>query len=775
MSASPTRFEGRTKSESSSPLRKGNLVLESIARQEALPSLLAFSNLHEQIQNRPPARGADIDLVETERFILDEVLQLICDRARTLTHAEGVMVALAEGPYMVCRAASGELIVARGTRLPGESDFLRECLESGNILRCDDCANDTRVAGDLARKVRARSTLLVPLRGRREQLGVVQAFSATARAFSDDDVRNFDLFAELVLSALKPEDQDRRIDWLKDVADGVLQAKPEPVATGAVDRRIDTEIEGRNEKASDRVEDNAASRPGDVLPSLSLPENSRPGLSVVLSLMAVAALLSAATWWGMQAHGVPAHGKIASGKGPEGKNAIAPVTAPPFPPPGGFSGVAGNESADLFFGGSTPDSTSDSDSNSNSGDAFEGAASGSKGVSKITGVRHWSSPVGSTVVIDMDDEVPYEVHRLSSPERIYFDLHGTALAPALNDKTLDIGDVALSRVRIGQPTTGVTRVVLDTRDGASFSVSMESSPYRLVVELQGAGKTVTASHGASRSLVPLQPATAVSAMPAPAGSAPSASLSLQANANSSHAPLPARTAKFRIVLDAGHGGWDLGTVGRKGLLEKDLVLDVTERLGKLLEGRLKSEVVYTRTDDSYLTLDQRADIANQAQADVFVSIHANYSTSASARGVETYYTNMFSAPGSRELEKPDDGSYLKLMPVSLSVGALHDKIEQSRRLAAIIQRSLYATLASNSPDIRNRGIKDAAFVVLTGTTMPSILTEISFVSSPADERNLQSESYRQQIAEALYQGIARYEQASPRTKIAQVRTSAAGQ
>jgi len=237
--------------------------------------------------------------------------------------------------------------------------------------------------------------------------------------------------------------------------------------------------------------------------------------------------------------------------------------------------------------------------------------------------------------------------------------------------------------------------------------------------------------------------------------------------------LPARAGKFRIVLDAGHGGWDLGTVGRQGLLEKDLVLDVTQRLGKLLQARLGSEVMFTRTGDTYLPLDQRADFANQAQADLFVSVHANYSSSAAARGVETYYTNLFSAPGSREVEKPEDGTSPKLTPVTLSAGALHDKIEESQRLAASVQRSLYATLAASSPDIRNRGIKDSAFAVLTGTTMPAILTEISFVSSPADERNLQSAAYRQKIAEALYQGVSRYQQSSPRTKVAQLQNDAA--
>jgi N-acetylmuramoyl-L-alanine amidase len=209
------------------------------------------------------------------------------------------------------------------------------------------------------------------------------------------------------------------------------------------------------------------------------------------------------------------------------------------------------------------------------------------------------------------------------------------------------------------------------------------------------------------------------------------------------------------------------------LLEKDLVLDVTERLGKLLQTRLGSEVMFTRSDDTYLPLEQRADFANRSQADLFVSVHANYSTSTAARGVETYYTNLFSAPGSREVERHDDGTFTNLTPVSLSAGDLHEKIEESRRLAASVQHSLYSTLSANSPNIRNRGIKASAFVVLTGTTMPAILTEISFVSSPADERSLQSAAYRQQIAEALYQGIAHYQELSPRAKVAQLQKPAA--
>ncbi len=827
MSANPSRVEWDvTTAEPASPVQEGNRVLESIAQREALRALLAFSDLHEQIRNQRLAPGgcADHDLFETERFILDEVLQLICDRVQVLTQADGIVIALAEKsktdgskldqPSMVSHASSGPLSVERGVHLIGESEFLQDCLESGRILRCDDCEIDARAELDFARAIGARSTVLVPLHGRREQLGVLQAFSTTAWAFTDHDIRCFDLFAELVLSALKPEDEDRRIHWLSGVAEGVLQAKPpvsdfvapsptESFATASPKTTAETwlPVATAAAPATERVAAPALPLPDaasydlaslshplfipadtveltdaeeslrhddafefEELPAplatarvLSFPErfsastSARPGLSVVMGLVAVAALFSAGLWWGMQMHAVP--------KNVAAKSETAPqtLTAPSVPAANVLSIAASDNLMNPRNLGSDAASLTPVPEDKLAA------------LPKITGVRHWSSSMGSTVVIDMEDNVPYEVHRLMSPERIYFDLHDTVLSPELDGKTMDVDDAALTRVRVAQPVAGVTRIVLDTKDGSNFSVSMESSPYRLVVELRAStNEKLFAANGVAPSRTASHQTTALNAAAAPAKAAPVAALAAKA----SDQPMPARTGKFRIVLDAGHGGWDLGTVGRQGLLEKDLVLDVTQRLGKLLQSRLGLDVLFTRSNDSYLALDQRADFANQAQADVFVSVHANYSSSTAARGVETYYTNMFSAPGSKEAEKHDDGTSAKLTPVSLSAGGLHEKIEESRRLATSVQRALYATLAASSPDIRNRGIKDASYVVLTGTTMPAILTEISFVSSPEDEHKLQNPAYRQQIAEALYKGIAGYQQTAPHSKIAQLQNPA---
>ena len=155
---------------------------------------------------------------------------------------------------------------------------------------------------------------------------------------------------------------------------------------------------------------------------------------------------------------------------------------------------------------------------------------------------------------------------------------------------------------------------------------------------------------------------------------------------------------------------------------------------------------------------------------MFVSVHANYSDLPSARGVETYYTNFFSAPGSKDAKtgfavQCQRGGRPPVM-ATLSPADLHDRIEQSRRLAASVQRSLYGTLSVQNPGLRDRGIKEAGFVVLTESAMPGILAEVSFVSSPTDEQKLRSDGYREQIAEALYKGIARYAVSSRNVKVA---------
>ena len=234
----------------------------------------------------------------------------------------------------------------------------------------------------------------------------------------------------------------------------------------------------------------------------------------------------------------------------------------------------------------------------------------------------------------------------------------------------------------------------------------------------------------------------------------------------------------KIVIDPGHGGHDTGTIGPNGLEEKDLVLEVGRRLGKLLETRLGAEVVYTRKDDTFIPLETRTAVANQARADLFVSIHANSSHDADARGVETYYLNFTSSPEALEVAARENAvsekSIYELQDLVKKI-ALKEKIEESREFAGDVQESLHSGLAVKSPAIRDRGVKKAPFIVLIGANMPSILAEISFVSNPTDEHRLETSEYRQRIAESLYRGIAKYVNGLSGVKVASKMDKAAGQ
>jgi N-acetylmuramoyl-L-alanine amidase/putative methionine-R-sulfoxide reductase with GAF domain len=816
--------------------------------------LLAFSALHEQVRRRKslaaskvsfdagipaPARAADSaaqfekpEFEKEEHFVLDEVLRLVAERAVAITGADGLAIALAENNEIVLRASAGEIRPDVGARIDRNSAFSGACFRDAQIVTCDDTETDPRVNLEACRRLGARSMVAVPLCGRRRVIGLIEAFSSWPFAFNESDVRNLSLLAELVLGALKPEDEDRfaesaqvaatrlgtaqraaksvhaavpapvaRVSSIS-VSIPVLKAAPlpsvvEPISTAPSATAVETKlIEATVALASaSAVSDTPpiTKKPATVeLPESALeiesalaptafpnedgtefktlllqaePRTHRDLMPILLVCIVVASAIAGGVWWkmkmtqtGAMIHTTPNATEKAAGsaensdatKGAARNNAATAPAAAPIP------STLADESVEALTDGTDP--------NRPPATALELSK-----FPRVSGIRHWSSADASTVVLDLEDQVQYEAHRLSGPDRIYFDLHDTRLAPELAGKSIDIDDPLLNRVRLAQPVSGMTRIVLEPRPNTNFSVSLESNPFRLLVEVHKIGTT---PKGAVNLFPDAEAEKNRMAIVIP----PPTKEDLQ---------LRARLPKLRIVIDAGHGGWDLGTVGRRGLLEKDLVLEIAQRLGKLLESRLGMEVIYTRQDDNYIPLDERAAIANQAQADLFVSVHANYSDLPSARGVETYYTNFFSAPGSKEAgskeagakdaasndprSKDIDARLSGIKPAvtpTLSAADLHERIEQSRRLAASVQRSLYGTLSVQNPGLRDRGIKEAGFVVLTESAMPGILAEVSFVSSPTDEQKLRSDGYREEIAEALYKGIARYAANSKDVKVA---------
>jgi N-acetylmuramoyl-L-alanine amidase len=215
----------------------------------------------------------------------------------------------------------------------------------------------------------------------------------------------------------------------------------------------------------------------------------------------------------------------------------------------------------------------------------------------------------------------------------------------------------------------------------------------------------------------------------------------------------------RVVIDAGHGGHDDGTIGPHGVLEKDVVLDVALRLAALVQSRMGAEVILTRSDDTFIPLHERTAIANEHKADLFLSIHANSSPSPSVGGIETFYLNFTNNTTALEVAAREnsgsDKSVGELKDLIQSI-TLNDKITESATFARDVQAPLFAQAATANTAAHDRGIKRAPFVVLIGASMPSVLAEIGFLSNSRDEHNLNRPEYRQKIAEALYRGISGY-------------------
>ncbi len=215
----------------------------------------------------------------------------------------------------------------------------------------------------------------------------------------------------------------------------------------------------------------------------------------------------------------------------------------------------------------------------------------------------------------------------------------------------------------------------------------------------------------------------------------------------------------RIVIDPGHGGHDTGTIGRGGLAEKDLVLQVARDLKRLLEDKIGAQVILTRSDDRFVSLEERTAIANQARADLFISIHANSSSSRSTSGVETYYLDFARSESERAVAARENASTVRnvrdLQSLIKKI-AQADKSAESRELAAILQKKLYGGARTLFPAAKNRGVRSAPFVVLIGANMPSVLAEVAFISNPRDEKLLKQESNRAQLARALFAGIEGY-------------------
>jgi N-acetylmuramoyl-L-alanine amidase len=384
------------------------------------------------------------------------------------------------------------------------------------------------------------------------------------------------------------------------------------------------------------------------------------------------------------------------------------------------------------------------------------------------------------VTLELDVEVPFHHERIEGPPRVFIDLQGTRTVDDLRDATLPFADDVVRQIRVGRHAASRTRVVLDLHEAGRYSVYSLYNPYRLVFDFERAGRTAVTTSRPDPAVRPV-PAAPAAGVPPPAAPpdapAPAASASAPASGSRPSPPAANGSGGFslsrqlglgisRIVIDPGHGGRDPGAKARD-LSEAELVLDIAQRLEKLLV-KQGVEVVLTRTKNSYMTLEERTALANSAGADLFLSIHANASSIASARGVETYYLNFAQSSAAEALaarENANSTQAMRNLPDIVKAIALNNKIDESRDFATSVQDALHERLRRVDRNVKNLGVKQAPFMVLIGATMPSVLVEIAFLTHRQEAALLKTDRYRQQVAEALQAGITRYQQSVKRTPV----------
>jgi N-acetylmuramoyl-L-alanine amidase len=388
----------------------------------------------------------------------------------------------------------------------------------------------------------------------------------------------------------------------------------------------------------------------------------------------------------------------------------------------------------------------------------------------IRDVKRTALPDGIRVSIELDAESTYHAERLENPRRVFFDIKGARPSAALQDSSLKFPDDIVREIRLGRHPNA-TRIVMDMEGAESYSVFTLYDPFRLIVDfkraaspppvaapppaLPAATRQTPAQDADSAALpdakpIPSRPITAV---PPPA----------LPNANLDGKFSIARQLGLgisRIVIDAGHGGHDPGAMSN-GISESELTLDVALRLSRLLENQPGVDVVMTRSTDVFIPLEERTAIANREGADLFLSVHANASRNSKARGVETYFLNFATNPDAEAVaarENAGSAQSMNRLPAIVKAIALNNKREESKDFAEAVQRSMVRRLGAKNKDMRDLGVKQAPFVVLIGAAMPSVLAEIAFVTNKQEGALVKTGPYRQQIAEALFDAVVRYQQ-----------------
>lgn len=357
----------------------------------------------------------------------------------------------------------------------------------------------------------------------------------------------------------------------------------------------------------------------------------------------------------------------------------------------------------------------------------------SKDFAQVIKVRHWSTESYTRVVIETSKPIAYEGHLLKQdgdkPRRLYVNLDNTHIARELQ-KTIPIKDGLLQRVRSAQFAMETARVVLDTETLSDYKIFNLDDPFRIVIDVKGTEKIEPA------------PPTKVVNIP----NAPSLAQQLGLGIK-------------RVILDPGHGGKDPGAIGVQGLREKDVVLLVAKKVARKISKELGIETILTRKHDVFLPLEERTAIANTSNGDLFISIHANAADAAQANGVETYYLDLAVTEDEMKIAAKENAtSRRQISDLQKMLSSLmnNSKKDESAKLADFVQNNLVSGLTLQYAGIRDHGVKKAPFVVLIGAQMPSILTEIAFLTNPTEATRLRNDTYLEAIADHITNGVVKY-------------------
>lgn len=381
----------------------------------------------------------------------------------------------------------------------------------------------------------------------------------------------------------------------------------------------------------------------------------------------------------------------------------------------------------------------------------------------LKSIRREVLPDALRVTLELEHEASFSDERVDGPPRVVVDLDNTKAVAGLEGAALVYADEAVRQIRVSRQPNQRTRIVFDLTGTPRYSVYALYGPYRLVVDFERTKDTTSPTTKDTKATKEPKPVQGT-AVPSVAAAAPPPVLPPPAPpvANGDGSFSLSRQLGLgvsRIVIDPGHGGHDPGAQV-KGLSEASLTLDIALRLEKLLKKQKGVEVLLTRRTNTYVALEERTAIANRAGADLFLSIHANASPDANARGVETYFLNFASNSRSEAVaarENAASGRAMRELTDIVKAIALNNKIDESRDFAASVQSSMYGKLRRSNKSARNLGVKPAPFVVLIGATMPSVLAEVSFLTNTAEAALLKTSRYRDQVADALLAGVLNYQ------------------